>query len=149
MKYSSSLGRSMLAVAAKPSTRMTIRDHLASYMSEGGFLIVSPYEQNVAESVYRTLMNKANGLNKYKRVVTPEICERALRVCICRFRALWKRCVAGFVHYRCSCSLAFSASVEEPFTRGGLYAALRMDMSSRISSIAAVFRLRATKSMGL
>lgn len=68
--------------AAKPSTRMTIRDHLASYMSEGGFLIVSPYEQNVAESVYRTLMNKANGLNKYKRVVTPEICERALRACI-------------------------------------------------------------------
>ena len=48
-----------------------------------------------------------------------------------------------------SCKRAFSASVEEPFTLGGLYAALRMDMSSRISSIAAVLRFRATKSMGL
>ena len=48
-----------------------------------------------------------------------------------------------------SCKRAFSASVEEPLTRGGRYAALRMDMSSRISSICAVLRLRATKSIGL
>jgi hypothetical protein len=67
--------------AVKPSTRIAICEHLSQCIAEGGFLIVSPYEQNVALSVYSHLLGEGEQ-EHFKRHVSVERASRAIRACV-------------------------------------------------------------------